>query len=142
MLTEEEIFELVRSVLVDSLNVSKDEVMAEARLKTDLGADSIYFLDIAFRLEKSLKIKIRKGLNFDFHDILRQSDFNGGELTREGIERIKTVPSSWVDRRKLREGASKDDLFTVQGVCDAMYRMLERQEEVGAKKKAGASAAS
>lgn len=125
MLTEGDIFERVRDVLVDVLHVDKDEVTAGARLKTDLGAESIHFLDIACCLEKSLRITIRRNMRFDSREILHRGDFDGGGLTCGGIERIRTIPSSWVDRSRLREGMSMDDLFTVQGLCDAMYRMLE-----------------
>ena len=56
--TREQIFEEVKEVLVDALGLDDDEVTAEATLMGDLGAESIDFLDIVFRLEKSFSIKI------------------------------------------------------------------------------------
>ena len=53
-----EIFEEVKEVLVDALGLDDDEVTEEATLMGDLGAESIDFLDIVFRLEKSFEIKI------------------------------------------------------------------------------------
>src|SRR5213592_1689144 len=58
MPTDQEIFEKVRSTLVDALNVDEDEVTLQSRLKGDLNAESIDFLDIVFRLEKQFGVKI------------------------------------------------------------------------------------
>ena len=55
MATQEEIFEKIRTALVDALGVDDDEVTPEATLVGDLGAESIDFLDIVFRLEKAFK---------------------------------------------------------------------------------------
>lgn len=56
--SREEIFEKVRSALVDALSVEPDEVTESAKLQADLGAESIDILDIVFRLEKAFNIKI------------------------------------------------------------------------------------
>ena len=61
MAEREEIFEKIREVLTDALGVDDDEVTPTATLQGDLGAESIDFLDIVFRLEKSFDIKIPKG---------------------------------------------------------------------------------
>jgi acyl carrier protein len=60
-MTSEEIYEKVKAVLVDALGVDDDEVKPESILKDDLGAESIDFLDIMFRLEKAFNIKIPRG---------------------------------------------------------------------------------
>ncbi len=57
-MNDEEIFKEVRKTLVDALSVEDDEVTEDATLTGDLGAESIDFLDIVFRLEKSFSIKI------------------------------------------------------------------------------------
>jgi acyl carrier protein len=61
MVTQDEIFKKVQEVLVDALGVDADEVTGTAIIKDDLGAESIDFLDISFRLEKAFAIKIGKG---------------------------------------------------------------------------------
>ena len=58
MPSQEEIFEKVRTALVDALGVDEDEVTPTATMVGDLGAESIDFLDIVFRLEKAFDIKI------------------------------------------------------------------------------------
>ena len=59
--THDEIFKKVQAVLVDALGVDDEEVTGTAVIKDDLGAESIDFLDISFRLEKAFAIKIGKG---------------------------------------------------------------------------------
>ncbi len=53
VLTRDEIFEKVRDVLEEALGVDTDEVTPEVSLTRDLEAESIDFLDIVFRLEKT-----------------------------------------------------------------------------------------
>ncbi len=51
----------VRAVIADALYVDLDEVHADSVLMADLGAESIDFLDIMFRLEKEFSITLPKG---------------------------------------------------------------------------------
>jgi acyl carrier protein len=60
-MTRDEIQTKVTKVLVDALGVDEDEVTPGAVIRDDLGAESIDFLDIMFRLEKEFGIKIPKG---------------------------------------------------------------------------------
>jgi len=60
-LTTEQVVAKVRDVLVDALGADEEEVVPGARLVADLGAESIDFLDIVFRLEKAFGIKIEQG---------------------------------------------------------------------------------
>ena len=88
-MTEEQIFEKVRETLVDALGVDEDEVTPEATLTTDLGAESIDFLDIVFRLEKAFDIKIPRGELFP-DNILNNPDFvQDGRLTDKGLSELK-----------------------------------------------------
>ena len=57
-MSRDEIFQKVQGVLVDALGVDEEEVTPTAVIKDDLGAESIDFLDISFRLEKAFGIKI------------------------------------------------------------------------------------
>src|SRR2546423_14919988 len=61
MMTRDEIYKKVQAVLVDALGVDEDEATPNAVIRDDLGAESIDFLDIMFRLEKSFGIKIPRG---------------------------------------------------------------------------------
>ena len=61
MPTQEEIFHKVSATLVEALNVDEDEIKPTSTLQGDLGAESIDFLDIVFRLEREFGIKIPRG---------------------------------------------------------------------------------
>ncbi len=89
MPTQEEVFDKVRTALVDALGVDDDEVQPGATLVGDLGAESIDFLDIVFKLEKGFGISIPREELFP-EDILGNSGFvSGGRVTAEGIAKLK-----------------------------------------------------
>ncbi len=89
MPTEDEIFDKVREALVDALGVDDDEVVAGATLQGDLDAESIDFLDIVFRLEKSFDIKIERGELFP-EDILTDTEFvQDGKVNEAGIVKLR-----------------------------------------------------
>lgn len=58
MASQDEIFQKVSATLVEALNVDEDEIRPTSTLTGDLGAESIDFLDIVFRLEREFGIKI------------------------------------------------------------------------------------
>ena len=64
MPSQNEVFEKVQSVLCEALGVGEDEVTPEATLVGDLGAESIDFLDIVFRLAEDHGIVLLNGSGF------------------------------------------------------------------------------
>ena len=89
MATQEEIFSRVQEALVDALGVEDDEVQADATLQDDLGAESIDFLDIVFRLEKAFNIEIPRAELFP-EDILTNAEYvQDGKVTDEGVSELK-----------------------------------------------------
>jgi acyl carrier protein len=89
MPTRDEIFAKVRSALVDALGVDEDDVTPEATLVGDLGAESIDFLDIVFRLEKAFDIKIPRGELFP-EDVLTNPEYvQNGRVTPAGLEELR-----------------------------------------------------
>jgi acyl carrier protein len=88
MPTNNEVFEKVRSTLVDALGVDEDEVTPDATLFKDLGAESIDLLDIVFRLERNFGIKIPRGElfpeNFSDPELAKN-----GKLTPTGLTEMK-----------------------------------------------------
>ncbi len=118
--TSEEIFEKVQASLVDALGVDDDEVVPSATIIGDLGAESIDFLDIVFRLEKAFEIKIpREELSPD--DILSNEKYIAeGKVTAEGISELKKrMP--WADLSKFETNPRVQDfgnLLTVNDLCN------------------------
>ena len=89
-MTEDEVFEKVKETLVDALGVDEEEVTPDATLTGDLGAESIDFLDIVFRLEKVFNIKIPRGELFP-DGIFNNPEFvKDGKLTASGLAQLKT----------------------------------------------------
>jgi acyl carrier protein len=89
MPSKEEVFEKVRTALVDALGVDDDEVKRESTIIGDLGAESIDFLDIVFRLEKSFGIEIPRS-ELTPEDVLTNPNYvKEGKVTPEGIAEIK-----------------------------------------------------
>ena len=69
--------------------VDEEEVTPEATLQGDLGAESIDFLDIVFRLEKAFGIKIERGELFP-EDILTNTEYvEEGKVNAAGIAKLK-----------------------------------------------------
>ena len=61
MSASDDIYGKVTQVLVESQNVDEGDVTPAATLQGDLGAESIDFLDIVFRLEREFSIRIPRG---------------------------------------------------------------------------------
>ncbi len=88
-MTRDDIFGKVRDVLVDALAVDDDEVTPTASLVGNLGAESIDFLDIVFKLEQSFGIKIAQGELFP-EGVAQDPKFvQNGKVTPEGLTALK-----------------------------------------------------
>lgn len=120
-MTREEISEKVRETLVDALGVDDDEVTDEATLMGDLGAESIDFLDIVFRLEKAFGIKIPREELFPAENLLSNGEFvRDGKLTASGLAKLKEQMPH-VDFREFEEDPDLNkmpDLFRVESICN------------------------
>lgn len=115
-MSRDEIFENVRNTLVEALAVEPDEVTEDATLQGDLGAESIDFLDIVFRLEKGFGIKIPRGELFP-DDLLNNPEFvSNGKFTPTGLEKIKqAMPHADFSSFEADPDVNKvPDLFTVR----------------------------
>ena len=90
MPSRDEIFDKVKSALVDALGVDEEDVSPQATMVGDLGAESIDFLDIVFRLEKAFGIKISRGELFP-EDVLSSTEFvTNGKVNAAGLKELKT----------------------------------------------------
>ena len=130
-MTHDDIFVRVRETLVDALSVEEDDVTPTARLKADLGAESIDFLDIVFRLERQFGVTIPR------EELFPESIFQGdaafvanGKVTPAGLAALeKQMPyADLTDFKKDPRLDKVEDLFTV----DLIVRYLE--SKVAARK--------
>ncbi|MBN1392601.1 MAG: acyl carrier protein [Sedimentisphaerales bacterium] len=120
-MSRDEIFQEVQEVLVDALGVDNDEVMAEATLMGDLGAESIDFLDIVFRLEKAFGIKIPREELFPAESLMNHPEFiSNGKLTEAGLVELREkMPHTDLTTFENNPDINKlGDLFTVGAIVN------------------------
>jgi acyl carrier protein len=116
----EEVFGKVRGVLTDALGVDDEEVAPDATLQGDLGAESIDFLDIVFRLEKAFGIKIPKGELFPDDLMSNPENVQGGKVTPASLDRLKrAMPHADFSKFESEPLVSKmPELFTVNTIVN------------------------
>lgn len=88
-MTRDDIFAKVQAILVDALAVDEEEVKPESSLTKDLGAESIDFLDIIFKLEQAFGIKIPQGELFPDNVANNPEYVQEGKVTPAGIAMLK-----------------------------------------------------
>ena len=134
-ITKEEIaaiFPKVADIMADALGCDVEQVKLEASLIDDLGAESIDFLDIVFRLERGFKVKIPRGkIVEEARGDLSESQFEqGGVVSEAGLARLKTFLSE-VPAERFKTPLKVADiprLFTTETFC----KMVIRQQKAAA----------
>src|SRR5438552_8355619 len=126
-MSRDEIYNKVQAVLVDALGVDEDEVTPQAVIRDDLGAESIDFLDIMFRLEKAFGIKIPRG------EMIPENLANSPEVVQNGVvtptgiaELKKRMPHS--DFSEFEKDPKLDNmskLFTVNAIVNYIEGKLK-----------------
>jgi len=115
MPTHDEIYEKVQATLVDALGVDEEDVTRAATLQGDLGAESIDFLDIVFRLERNFGIKIPRGELFPENIASDPEMTRDGMLTAKGLDELKSrMPYADLSEFTANPEVEKiSDLYTV-----------------------------
>ena len=118
-LSDSEVFEKVQEVLEEALGVDADEVTPEATIGEDLGAESIDYLDISFRLEKAFEIKIGESEMFDPNVLSNEEYVQDGKVTDAGMAALREkMPHADLDTFASDPQVDKlADVFTVDMVC-------------------------
>jgi acyl carrier protein len=127
--SREDIFKEVQEVMVDALGVDEDEVMPQATLMGDLGAESIDFLDIVFRLEKAFEIKIPREELFPAEGLMSNPEYvDNGKITEKGLVELKSaMPHTDFESFENDPDINKlGDLFTVNSVVNFVELKLRK----------------
>ncbi len=128
MPTQEEIYNKVSATLVEALNVDEEDIKPTSTLQGDLGAESIDFLDIVFRLEREFGIKIPRG------ELFPESIFQGdpdlvqdGRVTTKGLDELRSkMPFADLSHFEQNpEVGNLSDLFTVDLIARYIQGKLE-----------------
>jgi acyl carrier protein len=128
----------IQEILVEALGVDEEEVTSEATLVGELGAESIDFLDIHFRLEKHFGISIPRDELFPQKLVSGQSGFlEGGRVTDAGLDALRLrLPFADIDCFSADPQVENiPDLFTVQLLVEVVSHKLaladtSRRQEV------------
>jgi acyl carrier protein len=120
------IFPKVAETMADALGRDVAELRRDASLIDDLGAESIDFLDIVFRLERNFKVKIPRGkLVEEARGHLSEAEFEkGGVVTDAGLERLKSFLNE-VPSERFNASLKVADiprLFTIETFCKIVLR--------------------
>jgi acyl carrier protein len=126
-LSREEIYKKVQTVLEDALGVDAEEVTPTAVIKDDLGAESIDFLDIVFRLEKAFGIKIPRGEMMPENAANDPNVVKDGKVTPMGIAELKKrMPhSDFSEFEKDPQVENMSKLFTVDAIVNYVETKLK-----------------
>lgn len=125
-MSQEEVLKKVQTVLVDALGVDDDEVTPTSTLVGDLGAESIDFLDIVFRLEKAFGIKVNQGELFPESVLTDPKYVVDGKLTDDGMKELRAkIPYVNLDAfDKNRQVAEFPNVFTVNDMVKFVMTKL------------------
>ena len=126
-MTADQVLDKVRNVLVEALGVDDDEVTLEAKLEEDLGAESIDYLDIQFRLEKLFGIKIGEN-ELNAESVVTEPEYvQDGMVTDTGMEQLKQrLP--FLDLSQFESSRKVEDLrgvFTVDTIVRFVQTKLD-----------------
>ncbi len=126
-MSRDEIFEKVKAVLEDCLGVDAEEVTPSAVLVNDLGAESLDFLDIMFRLEKAFGIKIPKGEMMPENLSADPNFVKDGVVTPAGIAELKSRMghSDFTEFEKDPKLENMTKLFTVDAIVNYVEGKLK-----------------
>lgn len=126
MIERDEIFRVVRGCVGKSLEIDEEDVKLDSRLISELGADSLDFLDIVFRLEESFGLKLR---NAEL-DVLTRAEFTGA-TNEDGYIPAETVAQfrQWLPALRLAE---RDDRISPRDIysyitTETLVILIERK---------------
>lgn len=129
---EKEMLGKIQDTLSQALGIEKDDIRLESSLVRDLGAESIDFIDIIFRLEKAFDLKIPSGDLFPGNIMTDERFVSQGRVTPAGIQELKAkIPYMDVDAfSKDPQIAKLGDYFTVQMILNYLKGRLAKDAKV------------
>jgi acyl carrier protein len=91
---------LVRKCIAESLSLELERVELDSNLMEELGADSLAFLDIVFRLEQEFDIQITRGeMERAAKGDMSDDEFApNGEISEAGLARLRTLMPEAAER--------------------------------------------
>jgi acyl carrier protein len=138
-ITEQKVFDELKKAIVETLRVDEKTIQPESSLIKDLGAESLDFLDINYRLEQAFGIKMAR------HFVLEHIEEMFGEGT--AIDEDGKLTEKAIELLKVRFGGNMPDLHSgmdmdevpafitvqsiAQGVLDILNSLSEKCTDCG-----------
>jgi acyl carrier protein len=134
LITEQQVFDELKKAIVETLRVDENTIEPESSLINDLGAESLDFLDVNYRLEQAFGIKMARHFVLEHVEEMfgegSALDENG-QLTGKAVELLKIRLGE--NASNLEPGMDMDEvpgLITVHslaaGVMDILDSLPER----------------
>lgn len=122
------VFPNVAQTVADAIGCELEKVKLESSLIDDLGAESIDFVDIIFRLQRHFKVKIPRGkIVEEARGSVSEAEFEkAGVVSDVGVERLRVFLSE-VPPERFTSPLNVADiprLFTVETFCKLVIRQL------------------
>jgi len=130
MPVDPQLLETVRQLVAEVLGAEPDEVTPDSLFDADLGGESIDLLDLGFRCERELKVRVR------FQDLASQDlTVNpDGTLTCEALDRLRErFPLVDVSRWEGRHFARPLELLTVADIAAIVEGAKQAARSTGAE---------
>ena len=128
------VFPKVAETVADAMGRELEQVKLESSLIDDLGAESIDFVDIIFRLQRQFKVKIPRGrIIEEARGSLSEAEFEkAGVVSEAGVARLRSFLSEVPPERFTTplKVADIPRLFTVETFCKLVIR--QQRAAVGA----------
>lgn len=133
LIPEQKVLEEVRKAISEGLDINPDTVKPESSLIKDLGAESLDFLDINYRLEQTFGIKMAR------HSVLEHMEEMFGEESAIDSDGKLTEKAAKVLNLRYNDasfhmeaGMDMDELpamVTVQSIADGVMNLLDSMPE-------------
>ena len=124
----EDIAETVRKIVAESLGKKLEEVRLDSILMEDLGAESLDFLDIVFRLERDFGIEITRGEmeRASRGDMTADEFAPNGVISEAGLARLRELMPEAKDR--IKPGLRPSTILTLFSVQTFANMVIGKRE--------------
>jgi acyl carrier protein len=139
LITEQKVFEELKKAIIETLRSDEDAIKPESSLIKDLGAESLDFLDINYRLEQTFGIKMARHFILEhIEEMFGEGSAidENGQLTEKAITLLKLRYGDVYG--DLSEGVDMDAVPTLitagsmtQGVLDLLDTLPDKCMQCG-----------
>jgi acyl carrier protein len=133
IISEEKVFEELKKAIIETLRVDENTISANTSLINDLGAESLDFLDINYRLEQTFGFKMARHFVLEhIEEMFGEGSAidENGQLTDKAVELLKVRFGS--DMPDIKSGMDIDEvpaLVTSQSITSGVMDILNSLPE-------------